>query len=535
MTSQQRSAGGSGDDAAAPLPSHLRSAVEGRLRERRTQGLAVCTFDADGIRSTDAFGYADLTRSEPVTPGTIFRVASVSKLFTTMLVLRLADAGVLDLEAPLNHYLPEHLRIVDGEGAPAGSTLASVLSHTSGLPVGVRGATPGNAVVSYVANQGRVRNLAEAIAGLSVVRPVGAQVVYSNPAFNVAGYVAAAAMGTTFEAAVHDQVLGPLAMTSAQFAPRDSGPGVATPYGSIVPPAVGAGSAAGLRLVATPMGGLSTNVVELARFGQMVLDGGRIDGEQFLRTATLDAATTLRATNHPDLDAGYGLGFRVRTWHGRRIVGHDGNMPGVATQMMIAPDDGVGVAVLTNGYSLSVPHEIAAMALRHALGGTARTTATVDAHRRGTDPRSGVTRSTASKGCTASATRLPRGWSADSTTQVCGSRSPTRSTVGYDSTATRVRTARRGSCPPGVRDGTGSLRGSMTTPPRSSTNSPTGRTCGSVTPRTCTAARPGAVERSVPGRLSAADQRRSKRSASITLANAAAKSSANLAPASSAA
>ncbi len=352
----------------------------------------MCTFDADGIRSTDAFGYADLTRSEPVTPGTIFRVASVSKLFTTMLVLRLADAGVLDLEAPLNHYLPEHLRIVDGEGAPAGSTLASVLSHTSGLPVGVRGATPGNAVVSYVANQGRVRNLAEAIAGLTVVRPVGAQVVYSNPAFNVAGYVAAAAMGTTFEAAVHDQVLGPLAMTSAQFAPRNSGPGVATPYGSIVPPAVGAGSAAALRLVATPMGGLSTNVVELARFGQMVLDGGRIDGEQFLRTATLDAATTLRATNHPDLDAGYGLGFRVRTWHGRRIVGHDGNMPGVATQMMIAPDDGVGVAVLTNGYSLSVPHEIAAMALRHALGVTARTTATVD----GTD--AALTRAAASLG-----------------------------------------------------------------------------------------------------------------------------------------
>jgi hypothetical protein len=116
------------------------------------------------------------------------------------------------------------------------------------------------------------------------------------------------------------------------------------------------------------MGGLTASVLELARFGQMVLNGGVHDGQRLLSTDVLDAATTMSSRNHPELEQGYGLGFKVGTWRGRRIIGHDGNMPGVATQLWLAPDDGVGVVALTNGYALAVPHEIAATALAHALG-----------------------------------------------------------------------------------------------------------------------------------------------------------------------
>jgi CubicO group peptidase (beta-lactamase class C family) len=116
------------------------------------------------------------------------------------------------------------------------------------------------------------------------------------------------------------------------------------------------------------MGGLTSSALDLARFGRMVLDEGRSDGHGFLRPETVAAATSIQATNHPGLDQGYGLGLKVRTWRGRRVVGHDGNMPGVATQLLLAPDDGVGVVVLTNGYALGVPHQIAAIALEHLLG-----------------------------------------------------------------------------------------------------------------------------------------------------------------------
>lgn len=350
-----------------PIPPALEATIRTRLRERLTPGLALACFDAEGIRFAGGVGHADLARGEEITPRTIFRLASISKLFTTTLLLRAANAGEIDLDEPVNRYLPPALRITTVDGAPAESPVRALLSHTSGLPAGARGADLGNSLLTRITNAGPLRSLADAITGLQLVPRPGERVIYSNTAFNVAGYIAGAAFGQPFEDAARTHVLDPLGMEGAAFTPHRIGPGVATPYGSIVPPGVGPKPADQLRLVATPMGGLTASVLDLARFGQMVLNGGEHDGRRILSRPLFDAATTMSARNHPELDQGFGLGFKVQTWRGRRIIGHDGNMPGVATQMWLAPDDGVGVVALTNGYSLAVPHEIAAAALGHAL------------------------------------------------------------------------------------------------------------------------------------------------------------------------
>ena len=351
-----------------PIPSVLEATILARLRERHTQGLALACFDADGIRFAGGVGYADLARGEPVTPQTVFRVASVSKLLTTALVLAAVDAELIDLDEQVNRYLPAGLQINAADGAPATSRVRTLLSHTSGLPAGARGADLGNPALTRIANAAPLRSLADAISGLRLVQRPGERVIYSNVAFNVAGFIAARAFGQPFEAAARNHVLEPLGMTDAAFTPHRVGPGVATPYGSIVPPGVSAKPADRVRLVATPMGGLTSSVLDLVRFGQMVLNGGEHGGRRILSARALAAATTMSARNHPELEQGYGLGFKVRTWRGRTIIGHDGNMPGVATQLWLAPEDGVGVVVLTNGYALAVPHEIAAIALEDALG-----------------------------------------------------------------------------------------------------------------------------------------------------------------------
>jgi len=347
--------------AVDPVPSELRAAIQRRLRERRVHGLAICAFDVDHVRFAGGEGFADLERGEPVTPTTIFRVASISKLLTTTLVLELADAGLVDLDTPVNDVLPPRLRIADEHGAPATSSLRTLLSHSSGLPAGVRGARLDVPVIDRLLP---TRDLAWAVEGLRLTHRPETKVVYSNPGFNLAGHVAALTLGQSFENAVRERVLAPVGMADSRFDAERHGPGVATHYGSVLPPRVGPQPVTGLRLVATPMGGMTTNVVDLARFGQMVLRDGVVGTRSVLRSDTLRTATTLRATNHPDLSQGYGLGFRVRTWNGRRVVGHDGNMPGVASQIVLSPDDGVGVVVLTNGYALQVPHEVADDTLR---------------------------------------------------------------------------------------------------------------------------------------------------------------------------
>jgi CubicO group peptidase (beta-lactamase class C family) len=350
------------------IPADLEALIRTRLRQRRTQGLAICCFDADRVCFAGGVGVADLERGEPVGPRTVFRVASISKLVTTALVLSLVDDGAVDLDAAANSYLPRSSAISDQDGGSATSQVRTLLSHTSGLPAGTRGADVGGRVLSHLTNRGRVRDLADAIEGLRLTHAPGDRLVYSNPAFNVAGHLAATVLDQPFEAAAYRRILAPLGMFGAEFTPRRHGQGVATPYGSILPPAVGPAPADRMRLVATPMGGLTASAMDLARFGQMVLNRGAAGGRQILSRDVLSESAAMQARNRPTLEQGYGLGFKVRTWRGRTTVGHDGNMPGVATQLLLSPDDGAGVVVLTNGYALAVPHEIAEVALSEVLG-----------------------------------------------------------------------------------------------------------------------------------------------------------------------
>lgn len=362
----------------SPIPSRLVHAIESRLRQRHIHGLALAAFDADGIRFAGGVGFADLGRAEPVTTSTVFRVASVSKLLTTATVLRSVDAGRLQLDTAANDILPSTDQLLDADDRPAPATVRSLLSHSSGLPPSARGAVFERAALTRLVNGSTPRTLADAIRGLRTVRPSGERIVYANSGFNLLGHLASLASGTSFESLARSEVFEPLGMTTSAFTTARSGPGVATPYGTIAPPKASSEPADGMQLVATPMGGLTTTVEDLARFGRMILGGGTLEGERFLPAELIDAATSVQVRNHPDLAQGYGLGFKVRDGRGRRLVGHDGNMPGVATQLVLAPDEGVGVVVLTNGFALGVPHEIAALALDELLGAAPPAEAALD-------------------------------------------------------------------------------------------------------------------------------------------------------------
>ncbi|MCU1369350.1 MAG: Penicillin-binding protein beta-lactamase class [Ilumatobacteraceae bacterium] len=351
-----------------PLPQPLVEQIERRLRQRRVHGLALVAFDRDGPRFGGGVGFADLARGERATTDTVFRVASVSKQLTTAVVLKAVGAGLLDLDELVNDRLPAGQRIVDADDRPATIPLRTLLSHSSGLPSSIRGADLGNPVLTRIANGVTPTSLAEAVTGLRVERRAGERIIYANSGLNVAGHLAALAFDRSFETAAREQVLAPLGMERSVFSTRRQGPGIATPYGSIAPPAVSSKPATAMQLIATPMGGLTSTAQELSRFGRMILGGGVLEGEQILPEDLVRAATTLEITNHPDLEQGYGLGFKVRQWRGRRLVGHDGNMPGVAAKVWLAPEDGVGVVVLTNGFALGIPHEVALLALDELLG-----------------------------------------------------------------------------------------------------------------------------------------------------------------------
>jgi CubicO group peptidase (beta-lactamase class C family) len=336
--------------SAAPVPDELAAAIESERRRADVAGAGVAAFDRNGLLFAGGFGYANLSSGEPVTPDTLFRAASITKLFTTTLVLQEVEAGHISLSQSVNFYLDARARLRNKRGGQADdATVQHLLTHTSGLPVSWRGLEYGPLPYKFLVNGRTVpRRLEDLVCGQQTNRAPGKRIVYSNGGFELLGYLVQTVSGQPYETLLRERVLAPLEMAASHLAVEPRGRGIATPYGGLIGGA-GRRPAPRLKNYSGPAGALVTSALELSRFGRMVLGGGCFEGRRLISEATLTDACTMKATNHPDLDEGLGLGFWVSSFRGRRLVGHDGGLAGVSTRIAVLPDDGVGAVVLTNG------------------------------------------------------------------------------------------------------------------------------------------------------------------------------------------
>jgi CubicO group peptidase (beta-lactamase class C family) len=333
-------------------------------------GAAVLLFGRDGPLGHTVLGHADLARGEAVTLRTLFRAASISKLFTTLLVLQEIEAGRLALDEPVNRHLTGRFVMRDRAGKPADDvTVRHLLSHSGGLPVSWRGTEFGNIVMRHLLAGGRIpRTLADVVAGQRTVRPPGERVVYENGGIGLLGHLVAQMHGVSFGELARARLFEPLGMRASTFAEDVTRMHVATPYGGMTARTAGNKPAPVTRYVGAPSGSLVTNALELAAFGSMVLGGGELGGSRLAPAPLLDEAMSIQAKNHPDLDAGWGLGFAVSQLRGRRLAAHNGELPGVATRLALLPDDGLGVLVLANGGNIEFAEAVAGRVLESALG-----------------------------------------------------------------------------------------------------------------------------------------------------------------------
>jgi CubicO group peptidase (beta-lactamase class C family) len=206
------------------------------------------------------------------------------------------------------------------------------------------------------------------VGGMRTIRAPGERLVYANGGFALLGYLAARLSKSPFGDVVRDRVFAPLGMQASAFPVSETGPRVSVPYGK----ALGGGGGRKPAPVGTnltgPAGALVTSARDLARFGRMVLRGGELDGTRIVSEPLLAEATRRHATNHPGLSDGWGLGFQVSDYRARRMVGHSGDLPGVSTTIMVLPDDGIGVVVLTNGGDAAFTQRLRERVLEQMLG-----------------------------------------------------------------------------------------------------------------------------------------------------------------------
>jgi len=309
----------------------------------------------EGREETVYAGVSSVADPLPVDEGTLFQIGSTTKTMTATAAVRLAEAGRLDLDAPVRTYLPA-FRLADRAAASA-VTLRHLFTHSAGW------------LGDYFEDTGRGDDaLAKVVAKLvelPQLTAVGKEWHYGNSGFYVAGRVIEVVTGKTFEQALRELVLDPLGMTRSVFFAEDA-IAFRVAVGHLVRderPEVARRWA--LPRNAHAAGGITSTALDQLRYARFHLgDGTAGDGTRLL------SAEALRAMREPSGPRGaVGLSWWLRTVDGVRIVSHGGTTAGQQAEFVLVPDRGFGITLLTNstrGHALG--REVVRLALREYCG-----------------------------------------------------------------------------------------------------------------------------------------------------------------------
>jgi len=353
--------------AAALLPEPAQSAHDGptlsaalaaiaqyapaAMRNQGTPGLAVAITDRTRTLRVLTLGYANVDARAPVTARTRFAVGSITKSMTALALLEQHDAGQIDLNEPVQRYLPWFS--IDSGGAPI--LVHQLLSHTAGLPD------------DYAAEMGYVYDIVALRAAKTLFTP-GTSWSYSNDGYGVAGAIVARQDGRAWPDALRDRVLLPIGMTHSvpAFTPAfmaSTAVGYQFRDNDRPPPVRPALVASPPMDFVDPAGSVLSTPEDMAAYMRFYLNGGKTSsGTQLIAPATFAAMTSPdRLTNGrpagspgvvlpeaPAFYKQYGYGLAVFDDGGDRLVGHTGGISGYTACMQMNLTRGFGVIAFAN-------------------------------------------------------------------------------------------------------------------------------------------------------------------------------------------
>lgn len=314
--------------------------IEKQMREQGIVGLSVALVDDQRIVWQQGFGYADKANKIPATPQTRYRAGSISKLFNAMAVMKLVEAGKMNLDVPLRTYLPD-FKIKSRFGDTDGITPRTILSHHSGLP--------GDRVDRmWTAKPVPFTNRVIELQDEYVAYPPNTLMSYSNLGITLLGHAVQDMAGEEYSQHIDKVLLNPMGMSDSRFERALRGEQSAKAYIN------------GKEVLETPLndlpaGALNTTVEDLARLGMMVNNQGKLNGIQVLKKDTLDLMMQPQNENIPlDLGQKMGLGWFIMDGPlaGQEpVYNHDGGTIAHRTSFIVAPKSKLAVVVFSNSYS----------------------------------------------------------------------------------------------------------------------------------------------------------------------------------------
>ena len=331
--------------------------LEQLMKQHHIPGASAALIVDQQIVWQESFGLADIDQEIPVTGDTIFKLWSLAKPFTAVETMRLAEEGLIDLDAPITDYVPDftiHSRFPKGETI----TIRHILAHRSGLPR--------NACVrpDWHFGTGALDRLAVSLEDCYLAYPTGERYKYGNVSYETLGYIIQDIRGQPFPVYMHDHLLAPLEMENSTFW---SGDLFGVGQLNEAQKATGYEYYKGehyayeqVDIARIPSSNLYATIGDLASFVRFIFRDGEANGAQIINPETL-AAMFEDQYSRPADPQRMGLGWKIGPPVGTEaMIWHDGGPgEGIGSLVAMLPESKLGVILLANSTSfegsVSVP------------------------------------------------------------------------------------------------------------------------------------------------------------------------------------
>lgn len=338
------------------LETFLDSFVPEQMEKQHTLGGAIAVVKDGKLFFAKGYGYADADQKTPVVADqTVFRVASLSKLFTDTAIMQLYEKNLLDLNTDVNQYLPSFKLDYN---YPQPITLDHLMTQTDGTSQRLLGIAASRAeqllpLEKFIPN-----------AMPPLIYPPGEIYSYSNLGITLTGYIVETTSQMPFAQYINQNILQPLKMQHSTFEqplPEPLADALTAGYfyknGQFKPYPF-------LHLNVAPAAAFSTTVTDLAHFAIAHLQQGRYETGRILQPQTTQLMHRQHFTHHPQL-AGTAYGFHERLENNLRAIGHAGNMPGYSSSLTLIPSENIGLIIALNCHTPSVVRQIISRFLDH--------------------------------------------------------------------------------------------------------------------------------------------------------------------------
>ncbi|MFW6076009.1 MAG: serine hydrolase domain-containing protein [Chloroflexota bacterium] len=317
----------------------LVTVVEKQMERWNVPGYALGILEHGEVQ-TASRGIANLHTGYEMRDDTILQIGSISKIFTTTLIMQLVDEGLIDLDSPVSRYLPG-VRITTSATQDS-IRVRQLFTHTSGMF--------GDHFDDFGWGDDALEKYVESLANIHQVYEPGSIWSYTNSGFDLAGRIVELLLDTTFEDAVRERIFKPLGMEQSFYFAHEAITYPVSAGHSLIEPDkddVEVARRWPIPRSSGPAGSISSTVGDMLKFARFHLTGETEDGSKLLSDAAREAMQHVEVEPAGMADA-WGLGWQINFVGGAKVIGHGGTTNGFQAHLDLVPEHEFAVVSLTN-------------------------------------------------------------------------------------------------------------------------------------------------------------------------------------------